>query len=292
MRLTPPELTLIQLSDPHICAEGELLHGTVDTFATLDTALGTILSSRARVHGLLLTGDLANEGKPEAYRRLASALAPAAAELGAEVVYAMGNHDERAAFRRELLPHSPDLMATVDSVHWIEGVRIVVLDSSTPARPDGRLEPAQLEWLRDELASPAPRGTLLVVHHPPLPSPVPSAHLLRLHNAGDLAAALTSTDVRMIVTGHAHHTGCGSLAGIPVWVGPALAYRSDPLPPPGRMRGLRGSGISRIDLIDGTFVATAVEIGDAPVVYDEDKEERVRYALDKFFAAGTSGKDG
>ncbi|WP_326836030.1 metallophosphoesterase [Amycolatopsis rhabdoformis] len=285
MRLTPPELTLIQLSDTHLCAEGELLHGSVDTFATLETALGTITSSRARVHGLLLTGDLANEGKPEAYRRLASALAPAAAELRAEVVYAMGNHDERAAFRRELRPDSPG-DGPVDSVRWIEGVRVVVLDSSTPARPDGRLEPAQLEWLRDELASPAPRGSLLAVHHPPLPSPVPSAHLLRLQNADDLATALTGTDVRLIVTGHAHHTGCGSLAGIPVWVGPALAYRSDPLPPPGRLRGRVGAGISRIDLIDGAFVATAVEIGAAPVVYDDDKEERVRYALDKFFKDG------
>ncbi|MFI5606898.1 metallophosphoesterase [Amycolatopsis sp. NPDC051903] len=284
MRLPEPELTLIQLSDTHLCAEGELVHGVVDTAATLGTAIGTLRASRSRVHGLLLTGDLANEGKPEAYRRLAAAVVPAAAELGAQVVYAMGNHDERAAFRRELLDSPGD--APVDDVHWIAGVRIVVLDSSTPGRPDGRLEPAQLEWLREELATPAARGTLLVVHHPPLPSPVPSAHLLRLHNADELATVLTGTDVRLIITGHAHFTGCGSLAGIPVWIGPALAYRSDPLPPAGRMRGRAGAGISRIDLVDGQFVATAVDLGDAPPVYDEDKEERVRYAFEKFFRNG------
>ncbi|TNC24157.1 metallophosphoesterase [Amycolatopsis alkalitolerans] len=277
-----PELTLIQFSDTHLGAAGERMHDTVDTYATLEAALATVLSSGTRVHGLLLTGDLADNGKPEAYRRLASALAPAAEKLGADIVYAMGNHDERAAFRAELLSTS-DAVGPVDSVHWIEGVRILVLDSSTPGRPDGRLEPGQLEWLRARLASPSPRGSILVIHHPPLPSPVPSAHLLRLHDAGDLAAALAGSDVRMIVTGHAHHTGCGALARIPVWVSPALAYRCDPLPPPNRLRGRVGAGISRIDLIDGVFVATAVEIGDAPLVYDNERDATVRHAIEKFF---------
>lgn len=280
-----PELTLIQVSDTHICPDGELLRDVVDTFATLQTAFRTVLSSGSRVHGLLLTGDLANDGKPEAYRRLTSVVAPAAEALGAEVVYAMGNHDDRAAFRAELSSTS-DGPGPVDSVHWIEGVRVVVLDSTTPGRPEGRLEPGQLDWLEAQLAEPAPRGSILVVHHPPLPSPVPSVHLLRLHDTEGLAAALAGTDVRMIITGHAHHTGCGALAGIPVWVSPAVAYRSDPLPPPGRLRGRVGAGISRIDLIDGTFVATAVEIGDAALVYDNDREATVRAFVEKYSQDG------
>jgi 3',5'-cyclic-AMP phosphodiesterase len=285
VRIASPELTLIQFSDTHICPDGELLHGVVDTNATFEAAIGTMLSSGSRVHGLLLTGDLANDGKPEAYRRLATALVPAAEALGADIVYAIGNHDDRAAFRAELLSTS-DGSGPVDSVHWIEGVRVVVLDSSTPGRPEGRLDPGQLDWLRAQLAGPAPRGSILVVHHPPLPSPVASAHLLRLYDAGRLAAVLAGTDVGMIVTGHAHHTGCGALAGIPVWVSPALAYRSDPLPPPNRLRGRVGAGISRIDLIDGVFIATAVDIGDSPVVYDSDKEAMVRHAIDTFFLDG------
>jgi 3',5'-cyclic AMP phosphodiesterase CpdA len=285
VRVGSPELTLIQVSDTHICPEGELLRGVVDTFATLGAAIRTVLSSGARVHALLLTGDLANDGKPEAYRRLASVVAPAAAALGAELVYAMGNHDERTAFRAELLSTS-DAPGPVDSVHRIDGLRVVVLDSSTPGRPEGRLEPAQLEWLRETLAEPAPRGSILVVHHPPLPSPVPSVHLLRLRDAEGLAAVLAGSDVRMVVTGHAHHTGCGALAGIPVWVSPALAYRADPLPPPNRLRGRAGAGMSRIDLIDGTFVATAVDIGDVPTVYETDTEEMVRYALEKLRVDG------
>jgi 3',5'-cyclic AMP phosphodiesterase CpdA len=270
-----PELTLIQFSDTHIRPAGELMHDQIDTFAAVEKAVATVLSAGSPVHGLLLTGDLADDGRAEAYRRLHTVMRRAADTLDAQLVYAMGNHDERAAFAAELLS-IPDSSGPLDSVHWINGLRIVVLDSTTPGRPEGRLEADQLRWLRAELANPAPRGSLLVVHHPPLPSPMPSAHMLRLLNADDLADALAGTDVRMILTGHAHHTGCGSLNGIPVWVSPAIAYRLDPLPPRGRLRGLAGAGITRIDLIDGNLVATAVGIDDAATVYDTDREAMVR----------------
>ncbi|HEX3778396.1 MAG TPA: metallophosphoesterase [Pseudonocardiaceae bacterium] len=280
--MNPPELTLIQFSDTHICPDGELLHGSVDTFGALERAIDRVLAAGIRVHGLLLTGDLADDGKPEAYRRLAALLRPAAERLGASVVYAMGNHDERTAFAAELLdtPLDTPPSGPLDSVHLIGGVRVIALDSTIPGRPDGRLVPEQLAWLRAELARPAPRGTILVLHHPPLPSPVAPVHLLRLRDAEELAAALAASDVRLVLTGHAHHTGCGALAGIPVWVSPALAYRLDPLPPPGRMRGVGGAGFSRIDLIDGTFVATAVAVGAADPVYDLDAEDTARQILE------------
>lgn len=279
--MSRPELTLIQLSDPHILADpGRRLHGQVDTLAVLESALDTVEQSGTEVHGLLLTGDLTDNGSPVAYRRLRAAVE----RLGVPVVYAMGNHDDRAAFRSELLgkPGSEPYRAA----HEIDGVRIVVLDSTRPGRHDGHLDDGQLEWLRTELVQPAPRGTVLVVHHPPLPSPVPTVHLLRLRDAGRLAESLAGSDVRLVVTGHAHHTGCGALAGIPVWVSPALAYRVEALPPRARLVGSAASGLSRIDLIDGAFVATAVDLDAAVPVYDEDEATRVRLVAEHTSQAG------
>ncbi|WP_236794656.1 metallophosphoesterase [Amycolatopsis sp. GM8] len=272
--MTVPELTLIQLSDTHIGADGELMHGLVDTFALLRRAIETVLTAGVPVHGLLLSGDLADSGKPEAYRRLRSVVDPAARLLDAEVVYVMGNHDERSAFAAELLSTSD--YGPLDSVHWIGGLRVIALDSTSPGRHEGILDRAQLAWLSTELANPAPRGTLLVVHHPPLPSPAPAPHLLRLTEIDELAAVLKGTDVRMILSGHAHHTGCGQLAGIPVWVSPAMAYRVDTLPPKGLLRAHAGAGFTRIDLIDGTLVATAIELSDTPTVYERDRDTTVQ----------------
>ncbi|MFF3572869.1 metallophosphoesterase [Nocardia jiangxiensis] len=269
------DLTIIQISDTHIRAAGELLHGCVDTMANLTVVLDR-LRNGSRIDALVLSGDLTDNGSPEAYRRLAGAVEPVAAELGATVVYAMGNHDERTAFGVELLgldADSVDPDRPHDSVVMIDGVRIIALDSSTPGHHNGRLEADQLAWLTEELRTPAPRGTLLVLHHPPIPSANPAAEVLKLQQAEQLAAVVAGTDVGMIVCGHNHFTAASALAGIPVWLGPAVAYRLDPMAPAGRHRGIAGFGYSRIDVVGTAFVVTAVEATPAPAVYDRAQSD-------------------
>jgi 3',5'-cyclic-AMP phosphodiesterase len=269
-----PDHTLIQLSDTHILPAGELQHGTVDTFTNLEAALAAVAASGAGVSALLLTGDLTDDGSPTAYRRLRETVEPAADRLGARVIYVMGNHDERTAFRTELLS-AASTTESHDTVHWVGGLRIVVLDTTTPGRHDGRLHAAQLDWLRAELERPAPQGTVLALHHPPLPSAVPPVHLLRMYDAQDLGEAVAGTDVRIIVSGHNHTTGCGALAGIPVWVSPACANQIDPLVK-GRLRGVPGGGMTRIDVFAESVIATAMPIDVSSFVYDNDETEVVR----------------
>ncbi|WP_217710453.1 metallophosphoesterase [Streptomyces sp. NA04227] len=272
-----PDLTLIQLSDTHIVPEGQLMHRTVDTMANLVAAVETVEASGIPVAAFVLSGDLTDSGRAGAYRRLRSVVEPAAARMGAEVVYATGNHDDRAAFRTELLDEAPSA-ADYDVVRMIGGLRVVVLDSTEPGRHEGHLSQSQLDWLAEVLAEPAPLGTLLVTHHPPLPSPVPTVHLLRMRRGGDgLAAVLAGSDVRMIVTGHAHHTGCGALARIPVWVGPSTAYGVTVVPPEGRLRADADAAFSRIDVFGDHLVATAVPMSRAASVYDVEEAERLGY---------------
>ncbi|TQM31966.1 metallophosphoesterase [Nocardia bhagyanarayanae] len=275
-------VTVVQLTDLHLRAEGELVHGTVDTFATVRRTLSQLVAAGRPIDALVLSGDLADNGAPEAYQRLRAVVAPAAAALGAEIVYAMGNHDERVAFAAGLLDRTVDPETTIDHVMRVRGLRIIVLDSTVPGRHHGGLTGPQLDWLASELSAPAPRGTLLVLHHPPIPSPVAGPDLLRLHRPELLAEAVRGSDVQMIVCGHNHATAAGALAGVPVWIGPALAYRVDPFAPAGRHRGFAGSGFSRIDVMDSGTVATAVETTPAPSVYDRDERE----VLDQLAALG------
>ncbi|MFZ2176213.1 MAG: metallophosphoesterase, partial [Rhodococcus sp. (in: high G+C Gram-positive bacteria)] len=254
--MSTPDITVVQLTDTHIRSSGERVHGAVDTLANLREVLDRIIMSRQHVDALVLSGDLSDNGNPEAYRRLRDVVETAADELDAQIVSAMGNHDERSAFHTELLgidTDDGDLTAPHDGVYDICGLRVVVLDSTTPGRHEGRLEPSQLSWLDDELSRPSARGTLLVLHHPPIPSPVATVDYLRLQQAGRLETVLEGSDVRMILCGHSHLTGSGAVAGIPVWMGPALSYRVDPIAPVGRHRGVVGYGFSRIDVL-GTSV--------------------------------------
>ncbi|MGI5218447.1 metallophosphoesterase [Nocardia sp. CA-290969] len=270
------QLTIVQLTDTHIRPAGEHVHGTVDTYANLTAVLRQLLDSGRRIDGIVLSGDLTDNGSADAYRRLRDAVEPAAAELGAQTVYVMGNHDDRGAFGTELLGSDTavtDPDHTHDDVVDVSGLRIIALDSTTPGRHDGRLAPAQLDWLADRLREPAPHGTLLALHHPPIPSPVATTEYLRLQAPEELARVLRGTDVRLIVCGHNHLTGAAALAGIPVWIGPALSYRIDPLAPAGRHRGFAGFGFSRVDLLGSALVATAVEATPAAAVYDRSERD-------------------
>ncbi|WP_040795508.1 metallophosphoesterase [Nocardia higoensis] len=272
-----PEVTIVQLTDTHIRPAGEQpLHGVVDTYANLTHVLQQLRASHRSIDAIVLSGDLADNGAPEAYRRLRDAVEPVAAELNARIVYVMGNHDERVAFGTELLRSDAALRdpdSTHDQVVDVAGLRIIALDSTTPYQHDGVLRPAQLDWLADQLREPAPHGTLLALHHPPIPSPLPTTEYLRLRTPEQLAEVLRGSDVRLVICGHNHLTAAASLAGIPVWIGPAVAYRLDPLAPAGRQRAFAGFGFSRIDLLGDTLVATAVEATPAGTVYDRPEQD-------------------
>ncbi|MBH0774866.1 metallophosphoesterase [Nocardia sp. NEAU-351] len=261
-------LTVIQLTDTHLRSEGELVHGVVDTHAHLLEALDHIADSGRGVDAMVLTGDLADNGAPEAYRRLRAAVEPVAATLGAEVVYVMGNHDERVAFGAELLDRDVDPAAPLDSVVEVAGLRIIALDSTIPHHHHGRLAPDQLEWLAEQLRVPAPRGTLLALHHPPVRSPMPSSNMLRLEQPRRLAEVLAGSDVGMILCGHNHLTGASALAGVPVWLGTPMSFRTDTFPPSDRHRGFAGFGFSRIEVLDEGMIAAAVDLTPAAPVYN------------------------
>ncbi|MFE3195448.1 metallophosphoesterase [Nocardia sp. NPDC059240] len=268
------DLTLVQITDTHLRPTGEHVLGAVDTHAVLLHILDKLRTGGRRIDALILSGDLADTAAPEAYRRLRAAVEPVAAELGAPVLYVMGNHDEREPFGIELFGRTPDSAAApYDQVLDVDGLRVIGLDSTTPGRHDGYLEAEQLAWLADRLREPAPRGSLLVLHHPPLPSAIPAAEYLKLRNADELAAVLSGTDVRMILCGHNHMTAASACAGIPVWVGPALAYRIDAMAPNGRQHGLAGSGFTRIDVLETAIVATAVETTPTTRLYDKSENE-------------------
>jgi 3',5'-cyclic-AMP phosphodiesterase len=255
-----PTCTLVQLTDLHIVAADEEHPSGVDTAAVLQQALQAVEDAAIRPAALVLTGDLTEHGRPAQYDRLRAIVEPAAARIGAPLVYAAGNHDERAALRRHLLG-TPPSAAPLDHVTRVGDLRIVVLDSTVPGHAHGALTPAQLEWLRAELADPAPAGTVLALHHPPLPSAAPLAAAIPLLRRAELADAVAGTDVRLVLAGHTHVVSAGTLGGVPVWTGGPLATTLDPFAPGATLHGLATPSVSRIDLFPGDLITTSVPIG-------------------------------
>ncbi|MEV7011140.1 metallophosphoesterase [Streptosporangium sp. NPDC051022] len=263
--------TLIHLTDVHAVADG-LLHDSIDSTGALRTALDTVVAAGQPVDAIILSGDIAERGDEPSYRLVAEALESAASRLGAAVVVAMGNHDERRAFRAALVGVEPS-GEPYDAVAWIHGLRVVTLDTTVPGAHHGELSGDQLKWLAATLAEPAADGSVLVLHHPPIPSVLPMMNGIGLRTPEKLAEVLAGSDVRLIVAGHTHSATSGTLAGVPVWVGPGNAYGADTMAPADRTRGIPFQAFSRIDITEDGLITTVVPLSSAPPVYDLDTEE-------------------
>ncbi|WP_125098996.1 metallophosphoesterase family protein [Leucobacter chromiireducens] len=205
--------TVLHLSDVHATESG-LLYGAVDGAGRIERVGDYALAAGITPEVVLITGDLIERGNPGAYPAVAAACRRLEERLGAPVLTVLGNHDDPIAART--LPHHT---AGHVAAHTIDGVRVIRLDSHR-----GELDPAQLEWLAAELARPAERGTVIALHHAPLASPLPTLRRQGLANADALLAVLRGSDVLAILAGHYHHSLAASVQGIPVFVGPSLAY--------------------------------------------------------------------
>ncbi|ROP78874.1 calcineurin-like phosphoesterase family protein [Frigoribacterium sp. PhB107] len=268
--LPPGALRVVHLSDSHLSGDGSLHQGSVDTLAALDR----VLAEAARVDGVRLlvgSGDLSDDGSTASYALLRDRLEAWAASRDGQVdvVLVPGNHDLRAGFTEVLgdghLAHGAQPCATepVDGVSLVDGWRVVTLDTSVPRAGYGLLRPEQLDRLRDLLAEPAPRGSVVVLHHPPLPAPTTLHESLALQAPEALAEALEGTDVRVVLAGHYHRPVVGSLAGVPVLAAPAVANETDVCAPHGTERAVRGSGFLIVDLLpDGSVRSTPVRVHD------------------------------
>lgn len=270
-RYPAAQTVIAHVSDTHLLAGGAPLGGVADTVGALDQAAAQLRRLGSGLDAIVVTGDVADLGEPDAYVRAKSALEPVAAETGARLVWVMGNHDERAAFRAELLGEP----ATDDPVHQVvdvDGLRIVALDSSVPGFHHGELDAASLAWLDGVLSTPAPRGTVLALHHAPIPTPLALMDLLELRGQAELAEVVGGRDVRLILGGHLHYATQGSFAGIPVAVAGATAYTMDLSAPPRELVGVDGGrSFSLVHVYDDSITSSVVPLPSAAVVtrFDE-----------------------
>ena len=255
---------LVQISDIHLTASGSLLPG-INPRDNLVKALRLLDTAGIRPDVFLLTGDLADTGEGACYDDLAGLLAEAASRNGASVIYVPGNHDRRDTFNRHLLggdgdgSSNGDAGGPVNQTHWRDGLRIIALDSTIPGQSHGALDDQTLGYLRSELAAAAPDGTVLALHHPPIPSPIQPMAEIALRDPDRLRDAIAGSDVRIVLCGHNHHEALGTLGLVPVWVCPAIAYRAD-ITSTQTFQRVPDIALSRIDLSDDGPTVTVVTV--------------------------------
>ncbi|MCC6270806.1 MAG: phosphodiesterase [Microbacteriaceae bacterium] len=258
---------IAHISDTHFLGGGRPLYGSIPTDAHVNQALSQLEASGAKPEAIVFTGDLADLGEPDAYARLRDMVEPFAGRLGAQIIWVMGNHDERPEYSQQLFDIEPTEQPQ-DRVYDINGLRIIALDTSVPGYHHGDLVQSQLDWLTETLATPAARGTLLAMHHPPIPTPLLEAMgMLELQDQSRLADVIRGTDVRAILAGHLHYSTHSTFAGVPVSVAAATCYTLDLTAKDRILSGVDfGQAFNLVHVYDDQIVHSIVPVGDTTEV--------------------------
>jgi 3',5'-cyclic AMP phosphodiesterase CpdA len=250
---------ILHLSDCHLPRQEGVDAQRLDARAIL----AGLLRDCAEADGLdlvVISGDVADDGSQEGYAAALSQIGEFARDRGIPQAFCVGNHDNRDSFAAVLgsghFDHkgqpSGTLAGLADglraAVSEVGGYRIITLDSLVPGQTHGHLSPDQLAWLHDLLSRPAPAGSVVILHHPPITPDREPLRSANLRNAADLEAALDGSDVRAVLCGHFHSQLAGRLGEVPVWAGPGILTRIDWFAPSGIGRAVRGAAATVVDL--------------------------------------------
>ncbi len=198
-------ITFAQLTDTHILESRNAQMRECFTWHTLKAVVDRVAYDR--VDGILLTGDLADTGLPEAYHLLRDLLAP----LSIPIYWLPGNHDNPDSLAEIL---SGDTFSA-DKAFSVAGWRVILLNSVLPTAQsgEGHLDVSELDRLATELQEYPTHPSLIALHHHVLPVGVDWMDQIQLQNASELLSLLDrvstrtqdgSPQVRLVLCGHVH----------------------------------------------------------------------------------------
>lgn len=250
----PTSTTFLHLSDLHLAPPGQLVGG-VDPMRQMQGVLARIRQLDVAPAFIVVSGDLSNDGSAASYEVVKGLLAELSGE-DTPVLLALGNHDDRATFRRVVLGEEAGGQGPYCYSQLIDGLRVIVLDSLIPGQDSGALGAAQLAWLEEELQAPAPRGNLIVLHHCcRLAGPAHHYPAFIPRDVAELEALVARhrDQVLGVLAGHSHQTNAAPFGGTLYATAPAVLCQLDffrgeqyaPIP---------GAGFNLCQLDDGQLV--------------------------------------
>ncbi|GAA3213436.1 metallophosphoesterase [Actinocorallia longicatena] len=203
-------LVLAQVSDTHIDGGPR---NTERAARVMDHVRGL------PVDAVLITGDIAEHGAAVEYEIAREVLASPF-----PTVLCPGNHDDRARLREAFPDPSgtgrPD--APVNRALDLDGLSILLADSTVPGEIHGYLDDPTVAWLEEALAERRDVPTVIGMHHPAAPVGIPYVDRLSLWEPSRLEAVVRrNPQVVAVIAGHAHLAGATGFAGVPLTIAPA-----------------------------------------------------------------------
>ncbi len=259
---------IAQLTDTHVVAENTDTELYVDNNERMAQAVAMLNAEAPSPAAVVMTGDLVNDARADEYGALAELLAP----LEIPVLPLPGNHDDRALLRSTFADFEWSDTEHLSWVRFVDGVRVIGLDSTRPGSHGGQFDDERAEWLAAALAVPHHGATLLAMHHPPFVTGIEWMDRAGFLGLDVLRELVAKSPIDRVVCGHMHRPIVGSVGGVPALVAMStVQHVALDLAPGATVSLVRDPVGYQLHRVDGTDVVTHsryIDTGQQPFVPD------------------------
>ena len=213
-------LKIVWITDLHMRSPGDPAAAAMRE--RLDRVLAHAFARHADAALCVITGDIAHTGEAGQYEAFGDAIR--ACPVPWRVL--PGNHDDRARLAATANLPLCGPAQTLRGATDLGGYRLLFIDTQLTGEDAGMVRPADLEWLREELAG-TPDPALLFMHHQPGRVFIPSSDTIGLVDGAAFEDVLARHRDRIahIFFGHCHLPVSGSVGGIACTGLPATAVQ-------------------------------------------------------------------
>ena len=213
-------ILVAQITDLHIGFDRDNPHEL--NVRRLNMVIDQLIDMEPRPSLLLVTGDLVEHGEDvDSYRHMKALTA----RWGGPILWAMGNHDDRASFRAVFpeIPAGSSGFIQYEMDHG--GLRWIVLDTLDPGRHGGTICTKRAAWLKARLAERKAVPTVIVLHHPPVDTGIDWMSALGCEDWVRRLERIIkpAKQVVAMIAGHVHRPIATSFGGKPLTVCPSTA---------------------------------------------------------------------
>ncbi|GEA59127.1 phosphodiesterase [Vibrio comitans] len=205
-------MKIIHLTDTHFGYTGQKIYQRSPKNA-LEKAVESINLEHGDADMLIITGDLAHAGHPEAYANLQSTLS----QLSIPYHLVIGNHDDRPTLSKTFSTFEFDENGFAQKCIQTEQGLFILLDTVKEGTHAGYYCEKRFDWLKTQLEANAGQSVYLFMHHAPFDTGIPAMDAISLDKTHSLQLGELLdhySNVKHIFFGHYHRPIAGQWRGI------------------------------------------------------------------------------
>ncbi|MGR5502580.1 phosphodiesterase [Vibrio sp. DNB22_10_4] len=205
-------MKIIHLTDTHFGYTGQKIYQRSPQPA-LTKAVESINREHSDAEMVVITGDLAHAGHPEAYTNLQSTLS----KLVIPYHLVIGNHDHRPTLAETFSNFEFDENGFAQKVIQTERGVFILLDTVKEGTHAGTYCEQRFQWLKQQIDSANGQPVYLFMHHAPFDTGIPAMDAISLDKAHgeQLGNLLTQhSNIKHLFFGHYHRPIAGQWRGI------------------------------------------------------------------------------